>query len=98
MRTIPVTGAAGFTGSKVCEFLLAGSARISRTTIRLTRSVQVALSAASESVLHQFYIERGASVPLLHESWKFSVCKFVAVSTVCAYPKFTPVPFREEDL
>ena len=24
--------------------------------------------------------------------------KFVAVGTVCAYPKFTPVPFREDDL
>ena len=24
--------------------------------------------------------------------------KFVAVGTICAYPKFTPVPFREEDL
>ena len=26
------------------------------------------------------------------------VDKFVAVGTICAYPKFTPVPFREEDL
>ena len=24
--------------------------------------------------------------------------KFVAVGTVCAYPKFTPVPFHEDDL
>ena len=24
--------------------------------------------------------------------------KFVAIGTICAYPKFTPVPFREEDL
>ena len=24
--------------------------------------------------------------------------KFVAVGTICAYPKFTPVPFKEEDL
>ena len=26
------------------------------------------------------------------------VAKFVAIGTICAYPKFTPVPFREEDL
>jgi GDP-L-fucose synthase len=26
------------------------------------------------------------------------VKKFVAVGTICAYPKFTPVPFKEEDL
>jgi GDP-L-fucose synthase len=35
---------------------------------------------------------------MLHESWKAGVKKFVAVGTVCAYPKFTPVPFREQDL
>jgi GDP-L-fucose synthase len=35
---------------------------------------------------------------LIHESWKFGVEKFVALGTVCAYPKFTPVPFKEEDL
>lgn len=26
------------------------------------------------------------------------IAKFVAIGTICAYPKFTPVPFREEDL
>ena len=26
------------------------------------------------------------------------MAKFVAIGTVCAYPKFTPVPFRKEDL
>src|SRR3990170_4890945 len=36
-------------------------------------------------------------VQLLHESWKAGVGKFVAIGTVCAYPKFTPVPFREDD-
>ncbi len=37
-------------------------------------------------------------VQLLHESWSAGVAKFVAVGTVCAYPKHTPVPFREDDL
>ncbi len=37
-------------------------------------------------------------VPLMHEAWRAGVSKFVALGTVCAYPKFTPVPFREEDL
>lgn len=36
--------------------------------------------------------------PLLHECWRRGVDKFVAIGTVCAYPKFTPVPFREDDL
>ena len=38
------------------------------------------------------------STQLFHESWRAGVTKFVAVGTVCAYPKFTPVPFKEEDL
>jgi len=45
-----------------------------------------------------FYDNLIMGVQLLHESWRAGVEKFVAVGTVCAYPKFTPVPFREEDL
>ena len=44
-----------------------------------------------------FYDNLMMGVQLLHESWKAGVGKFVAIGTVCAYPKFTPVPFREED-
>ncbi|HOW90923.1 MAG TPA: NAD-dependent epimerase/dehydratase family protein, partial [Anaerolineaceae bacterium] len=33
-----------------------------------------------------------------HEAWLRGVEKFVALGTICAYPKFTPIPFREEDL
>ncbi len=35
---------------------------------------------------------------LMEEGRKAGLRKFVAIGTVCAYPKFTPVPFREEDL
>jgi GDP-L-fucose synthase len=35
---------------------------------------------------------------LMEEARLAKVEKFVAIGTVCAYPKFTPVPFREEDL
>jgi GDP-L-fucose synthase len=35
---------------------------------------------------------------LIHEAHIRGIGKFVAVGTICAYPKFTPVPFREEDL
>jgi GDP-L-fucose synthase len=45
-----------------------------------------------------FYDNTMMGVQLLHESWKAGVEKFVALGTVCAYPKFTPVPFREESL
>lgn len=45
-----------------------------------------------------FYINLMMGVQLMHEAWKRGVEKFVAIGTICAYPKFTPVPFREENL
>lgn len=45
-----------------------------------------------------FYDNLMMGAQLLHESWQAGVGKFVAIGTVCAYPKFTPIPFREEDL
>jgi GDP-L-fucose synthase len=45
-----------------------------------------------------FYDNLMMSTQLFHESWKADVQKFVALGTVCAYPKLAPVPFREEDL
>jgi GDP-L-fucose synthase len=35
---------------------------------------------------------------VLEQARRFGVEKFVGVGTICAYPKFTPVPFREDDL
>ena len=35
---------------------------------------------------------------LMEQARRHGVRKFVTVGTICAYPKFTPVPFREEDL
>ena len=45
-----------------------------------------------------FYDNLIMGVQLMHESWKYGVDKFVAVGTICAYPKYTPVPFKEENL
>jgi GDP-L-fucose synthase len=45
-----------------------------------------------------FYDNLMMSVPLLHECWRAGVQKFVALGTICCYPKYTPVPFREEHL
>jgi GDP-L-fucose synthase len=45
-----------------------------------------------------FYENLMMGTQLLHEAWRRGVEKFVAIGTVCAYPKFTPVPFREETL
>jgi len=45
-----------------------------------------------------FYKNIMMGVPLMHAAWERGVEKFVALGTICAYPKFTPVPFKEEDL
>jgi GDP-L-fucose synthase len=45
-----------------------------------------------------FYKNLMMGVPLMHEAWQSGVSKFVAIGTICAYPKYTPVPFKEENL
>ena len=45
-----------------------------------------------------FYDNAMMGIQLLHEGYISSIKKFVAVGTICAYPKFTPVPFKEENL
>jgi len=45
-----------------------------------------------------FYDNLMMGVQLMHQSWQRGVGKFVALGTVCAYPKFTPVPFQEDNL
>ena len=45
-----------------------------------------------------FYENLMMGVQLIEQSRLRGVKKFVAAGTVCAYPKFTPVPFKEDDL
>jgi GDP-L-fucose synthase len=45
-----------------------------------------------------FYENAMMGIQLLHEAWRAGVKKLVALGTVCAYPKFCPVPFKESDL
>lgn len=45
-----------------------------------------------------FYDNLLMGLQVLHESHRANVKKFVAIGTICAYPKYTPVPFREDDL
>jgi GDP-L-fucose synthase len=45
-----------------------------------------------------FYKNLMMGVPLMHKAWEAGVSKFVAIGTICAYPKFTPIPFKEENL
>ncbi|QDL08133.1 GDP-L-fucose synthase [Brasilonema octagenarum UFV-E1] len=45
-----------------------------------------------------FYDNLMMGTQLIHASYQAKVEKFVCVGTICAYPKFTPVPFKEDDL
>ncbi|MCL6648926.1 MAG: GDP-L-fucose synthase [Chloroflexi bacterium] len=56
------------------------------------------IGANREHPAEFFYDNLIMGVQLLHEAYQHGVEKFVAIGTVCAYPKFAPVPFREEDL
>lgn len=45
-----------------------------------------------------FYKNLMLGTQLMEEARLARVNKFVAIGTICAYPKFTPVPFKEDDL
>ena len=45
-----------------------------------------------------FYANMAMGLHLIEESRIRNLEKFVQVGTVCAYPKYTPVPFKEEDI
>lgn len=45
-----------------------------------------------------FYDNLMMGTQLIHAAYEAGVEKFVCVGTICAYPKFTPVPFKEDDL
>ena len=45
-----------------------------------------------------FYDNILMSTQLIHESKEANVEKFIALGTVCSYPKFAPIPFSEEDI
>ncbi len=56
------------------------------------------IGANREHPAEFFYDNLMMGVQLMHEAYLAGVEKFVAIGTVCAYPKFTPVPFKEDDL
>ncbi len=56
------------------------------------------IGANREHPAEFFYDNLMMGVQLLHQAYERGVEKFVAIGTVCAYPKFTPVPFSEDDL
>lgn len=45
-----------------------------------------------------FYDNAIMGIQLMHEAYLRNVEKFVALGTICCYPKYTPVPFKEKNL
>ncbi len=56
------------------------------------------IGANRENPGKYFYDNLMMGVQLIEEGRLHGIDKFVCIGTVCAYPKFAPVPFREEDL
>ena len=73
--------------------------RDARPQIVIHLAAQVGgIGANRENPGRFFYENLMMGVQLMEEARRAGVEKFVGVGTVCAYPKFTPVPFREDDL
>jgi len=45
-----------------------------------------------------FYDNAIMGIQLMHEAYLHRIEKFVAIGSICCYPKFTPIPFKEENL
>jgi len=56
------------------------------------------IGANREHPAEFFYDNLTMGVFLLDQAYRHNIEKFVALGTICCYPKFTPVPFKEEDL
>lgn len=67
------------------------------TVIHLAANVG-GIGANLEHPADFFYDNLMMGVELMHQAYKLGIGKFVAIGTVCAYPKHTPVPFKEQDL
>jgi GDP-L-fucose synthase len=56
------------------------------------------IGANRENPGKYFYDNAIMGIQLIELARQYAIPKFVAIGTICAYPKFTPVPFREDDL
>lgn len=56
------------------------------------------IGANREHPAEFFYDNLMMGAQLMHEAYLRNIPKFVALGTICAYPKFAPVPFKEENI
>lgn len=81
--------------------------RDKKNCLKVTRGVDIVIHLAGnvggigknrEMPGTLFYDNAVMGIELMEAARKNGVKKFVTIGTVCAYPKFTPVPFKEENL
>jgi len=56
------------------------------------------IGANAEHPARFFYDNLCMGIHTMHYAWEYGVRKFVCIGTICAYPKYTTIPFREEEL
>ena len=56
------------------------------------------IGANREHPARFFFANAAMGIHLINEAWQAGIKRLVTVGTVCSYPKFTEVPFREDDL
>ena len=78
-----------------------------KNCLKLTKNIDIVIHLAGavggigynrENPGHLFYDNITMGVNLIEASRINKVKKFVCIGTICAYPKFTPIPFKEKDL
>ena len=98
-------GAAEVLVPRRAEFDLTDALQVQRMYERMRPQVVVHLAAEVGGIGANmanpgrfFYANMAMALHLIEGARVHGVEKFVQAGTICAYPKFTPVPFREEDL
>jgi GDP-L-fucose synthase len=82
---------------RMYDAALDGAEASRATVVHLAANVG-GIGANLEHPAEFFYDNLMMGVELMHQGYQRGIEKFVAIGTVCAYPKFTPVPFKEDDL
>ena len=71
----------------------------SRPTLVIHLAATVGGIGANRAHPGKFFYENAImGIELIEQARQFNIPKVVVTGTICAYPKFTPVPFKEDDL
>jgi GDP-L-fucose synthase len=105
VEKLKARGAADVFVPRSSEYDLRDSASISRMLGAFNANMIIHLAALAGGIganrarpAEFFYDNLMMGVPLFHQAWEHKIEKFVAVGSICSYPKFTPLPFKEENL